>query len=40
MLIFSLNDFTEEFVVKSLSASPFMSPFMTPGGYTGKSLLV
>ena len=28
-----LNDVSEEFVRRSLSASPFMKPFLTPGGW-------
>lgn len=30
--IFSLNDFADESVLRSLRASPFMSPFLIPGG--------
>ena len=31
--IFVLNSFSEEFVRRSLSASPLMKPFLTPKGW-------
>ena len=31
--IYSSNMFLEEFVLKGLSASPLMKPFLTPGGW-------
>ena len=36
MVILSSNDFSEELVLRSLRASPFMSPFLTPAGWHGE----
>ena len=32
-VIFSTEDFTEEFVLRSRRASPLINPFLTPGGW-------
>ena len=32
-VIFSTKDFAEEFVLRSLRASPLINPFLTPGGW-------
>ena len=33
LLIFSLKVLAEELVLRSLRTSPFMNPFLTPGGW-------